>query len=79
MVRKEIECKVAEVVCEELGLQSCEMTDSLEADLCADSLDAVEIMIGCEKAFDIYIDPDIFYSHKFYTVGEIADFIEQQL
>lgn len=79
MVRKEIESMVAEVVCDELGLQTCEMNDNLKEDLGADSLDAVEILIGCEKAFDIYISQDVFDNHSFETVGDIADFVEKQL
>ena len=79
MVRKEIESKVAEVVCDELGLQTCEMTDNLKEDLGADSLDEVEIWIGCEKAFDIYIDYNALRDLKFITVGDIADYIEKML
>lgn len=79
MKKEEIESKVAEVVCEELNIPSCEMSDRLSEDLVADSLDAIEILIGCEKEFDIYIEPGVFEREKFETVGDIADFIQKQL
>lgn len=79
MKREEIESKVAEVVCEELNIPSCEMSDRLSEDLVADSLDVIEIIIGCEKEFDIYIESGALEGEEFETVGDIADFIQKQL
>lgn len=69
--------KVREIVAEQLGvddLDSIKKTTSLMADLEADSLDAVEIMMALEDEFDIEIPDE--EAEKFKNIGDICAYIE---
>jgi len=70
--------KVREIIIEQLGLdENTEVnpTTSLMADLEADSLDAVEIIMALEDEFNIEIpDED---AEKFKNIGDIAHYIEE--
>lgn len=61
-----IHCDAAEVVA----------TATLTEDLGADSLDAVELSMALEEAFDIQIADDAMV--RFQTVGDIVTYIEGQ-
>lgn len=80
MNRSEILSFVVEQV-ENLCNRSCEgkVTEktSLENDADLDSLDFVEIIMRCEKEFNISIPDD--HAINFKTVGELVDFIEKEI
>ena len=69
--------KVIDIIVEQLGLDdsdSLNMETSLKEDLDADSLDAVEVIMALEEAFDIEIpDED---AENFKTIGDIVEYIE---
>lgn len=71
--------KVKEIIIDQLGLDEdivIEPTTSLMADLEADSLDAVEIIMALEEEFDIEIpDED---AEAFKNIGDIAKYIEDK-
>lgn len=70
--------KVKEIIIEQLGLdENTEInpSTSLMADLEADSLDAVEIIMALEDEFNVEIpDED---AEKFKNIGDIANYIEE--
>ena len=72
--------KTKEIIIEQLGLEEevvITATTSLMADLEADSLDAVEIVMALEDEFDIEIpDED---AEKFTNIGDIAKYVEAKL
>lgn len=69
--------KIIDIIVEQLGLDdsdSLTMETSLKEDLDADSLDAVEVIMALEEAFDIEIpDED---AENFKTIGDIVEYIE---
>ena len=67
-----------ELVAEGLGVEKEKVTmeADLAADLGADSLDAVELIMTIEDEFDITVDDES--AQAFKTVGQIADFIESK-
>ncbi len=69
--------KIKEVVTEQLGVDNeITMDTHLMKDLEADSLDAVEIIIGIEDEFDIEIpDED---AEKFQSIGDIVKYVEEK-
>ncbi|MCI8653823.1 MAG: acyl carrier protein [Angelakisella sp.] len=75
----DIFAKVKEVILDNL---SCDETDvtlkaSLTEDLGADSLDAVELNMALEDAFDVKIPDEALEQMK--TVGDIVSYIEAHL
>ncbi len=70
--------KVKEIIVDSLGCDEEKVTleASLADDLEADSLDAVELNMAIEEAFEISI-PDEELA-KFKTVKDIVDYIESQ-
>ena len=79
MKRDEIEKRVNDVLNEVLGVDySAIKGDAVLADdLDADSLDAVEIVIGLEHEFDISIPDEKMYGNKSYTVKDVYDLVEE--
>ncbi len=73
----EIANKVIEFIAEQLNKDASEITleKELVADLGADSLDAVEIIMNLEEEFDVTV-PDVDAS-QIKTVGEIVKLIEE--
>ncbi|MDI9502236.1 MAG: acyl carrier protein [Tissierellia bacterium] len=71
--------KVITIVAEQLGQDASEITaeTSLQDDLGADSLDAVEIIMALEDEFDIEISDE--EAQTFNNIGEIAQYIDGQL
>ena len=72
----EVSEKIISIIAEQLNKDASEITldKELVADLGADSLDAVEIMMNIEEEFGITI-PDAEAS-KIKTVGEIIELIK---
>ncbi|AIO17941.1 Acyl carrier protein [Candidatus Izimaplasma bacterium HR1] len=68
--------KVQGIIVEELGCEKAQITleAHLNDDLGADSLDAVELIMAIEDAFEINVSDEA--AQKLTTVGKIVEFIE---
>lgn len=75
----EIESKVKAIIVEKLGVEESEVTmeASFAADLNADSLDTVEMIMDFEKEFGVTIPDE--ETQKINTVGDAIAFIEKAL
>lgn len=71
--------KLQELIVEGLGVEEEQVTmdADLVADLGADSLDAVELIMAIEDEFDITIEDEVAQSFK--TVGQIVEFLDKNL
>jgi acyl carrier protein len=69
--------KVKEIIVRELKLDAEKVTmeASLENDLGADSLDAVEVIMALEEEFDLEFSDEA--SETIKTVGDIVRYIEE--
>ena len=74
-----IEERVLEIISEQLGVAKNELTRSTSFmdDLKTDSLDIVEMVMELEEEFEIQI-PDT-ATEKIRTVGDLIDYIEQEV
>jgi acyl carrier protein len=69
--------KVADIVAEKLGIEKSRITrESTLADLGADSLDLVEIVMKFEEQFGIEINDED--AEKMTTVSQVVDYIQQR-
>ena len=71
--------RINKIICLQLSpavLSDPQTSDEL-ADLGADSLDTVEIMMAIEDEFDISVDQDDFEALK--TVGEVYEFVKRHI
>lgn len=68
--------KVRSLIANELGVDADTITEDSHIidDLGADSLDAVELIMALEEAFDIEIDDDT--ASEIQTVQDILDYLE---
>jgi acyl carrier protein len=68
--------KVQDIIVEELGVEKSIITleSHLNDDLGADSLDAVELIMAIEDAFEISVSDEVAQSLD--TVGKIVDFVK---
>ena len=68
--------KVREIIAEQLDvdIEDISMETSLMKDLEADSLDAVEIIMGIEDEYSIEIPDEV--AEEFKTVGDIVRYVE---
>lgn len=76
---QEIQDKVIEIVCKQLGVDKAKVTQetSFVNDLGADSLDTVELVMELEDAFGLSIpDED---AEKIQTVGDATKYIDNTL
>ena len=73
----DIQQKVIAIIADKLGVQESAVTPdaSLAADLNADSLDTVELIMEFEKEFGISIPDD--KAEKIATVGDAIAYIEE--
>ena len=73
----QLEEKVKAIIVEKLGVDAAEVTNeaSFTADLGADSLDTVELIMEFEKEFNISIPDD--QAEKISTVGDAIAYVEQ--
>ena len=81
MKRDEIEKRVNDVLNEVLGVDDSAIKGdaALSDDIDADSLDAVEIVMGLEHEFDISIPDEKMYGNESYTVKDVYDLVEELL
>ena len=72
----DIESKVKAIIVDKLGVDEAEVKNeaSFANDLGADSLDTVELVMECEKGFQIQIPDD--QAEKISTVGDAVAYIE---
>lgn len=70
--------KIKEIIVEQLGVDEDDvtMTTHLMKDLEADSLDAVEIIMGIEDEFEMEIPDEM--AEKFESVGDIVRYVEDK-
>jgi len=75
----EISSKVKAIIVDKLVIDESEVSNesNFMADLGADSLDTVELIMEFEKAFDLQIPDD--EAEKITTVGEAISYIEGQV
>ena len=81
MEREKIEKKVNDVLVDVLGIDYSEIKDDavLETDLWADSLDAVEIVMGLEHEFSKSIPDEKMYGNESCKVKDVYDLLEELL
>jgi acyl carrier protein len=78
VTKEEIQEKVIEIVCEQMGVMKEKVTPetSFINDLGADSLDTVELIMEFEDAFDLSIpDED---AEKIQTVGDAINYVVER-
>jgi acyl carrier protein len=70
--------RVVERVCDNLGVNRDQVTDQadFQANLGADSLDIVELMMGLEEEFEITIPEE--HAERIRTVREAIEYIERE-
>lgn len=72
--------KIRKIIADELeidDIESITMETSIIGDLEADSLDAVEVMMGIEDEFDIEIpDED---AENFKNIGDVVKYVEKKI
>ena len=76
MADSQIAERVQAIIVDKLGVEASEVTPeaSFAADLGADSLDTVELIMEFEKEFDIQVpDAD---AEKLQTIGDVIAYIE---
>ncbi len=69
--------KIVQIIADQLGIDDVskiQPTTSIMGDLEADSLDAVEIIMGIEDEFGIEIPDE--EAEKFKNIGDIVKFVE---
>ena len=71
--------KVKKIIVDQLDVEEDKVTEaaSITDDLCADSLDVVDLVMSFEEEFDIEIPDD--QVEKIKTVGDIVKFIEEKV
>lgn len=69
--------KIKELLVEELSINPDDITPTAElvADLGVNSLELADLVLLCEEKFDIEIGDDVV--HRFITVGDVADYLEE--
>ncbi len=79
MTTQEIEAKVKAIIIDKLGVTESQVTNEADfsADLNADSLDTVELIMEFEKEFGLQIPDD--QTENISTVGDAIKFIDQAL
>ncbi len=77
VIMSAIESKVKAIIVDKLGVEESQVTPeaSLTADLNADSLDTVELIMEFEKEFGISIPDE--ETQKINTVQDVIDYIEK--
>ena len=73
----DIEARVKKIIAEQLGVEESQVTNekAFVADLGADSLDTVELVMAFEEEFSIEIPDDA--AKDIQTVGDAVNFIKE--
>ena len=74
----DIEARVKKIIAEQLGVEESQVTNekAFVADLGADSLDTVELVMAFEEEFNVEVpDED---AEKLQTVGDVVKYIEEK-
>lgn len=73
-----IESRVKEVIAENLGVVAADikLENSLEDDLGADSLDAVELVMSLEDEFEIDVPDE--HAEPWKTVGDVVKYFNEK-
>lgn len=71
--------KIKAIIVDQLGVEEdmITMDTNMMKDLEADSLDAVEIILGVEDEFEIEIPDDV--AEKFETVGDLVSYVDDNM
>ncbi|MDD6920387.1 MAG: acyl carrier protein [Eubacteriales bacterium] len=71
--------KVKNIIAEQLevNIEDITLETNLMKDLDADSIDAVEIIVGIEEEYDIEITEE--EADGFATVGDIVEYVEERI
>ncbi|WP_276797991.1 acyl carrier protein [Cloacibacillus porcorum] len=79
MKMEEVQSKLKEIVMDRLNAEEDQIKPeaSFVEDLCADSLDIVELIMGIEEEFDIEISDED--AEKLTTVGEAMEYVKTKL
>lgn len=78
MERRELESKVKEIVTDHLIIDPREVSETDKiADLGADSLDCIEIVMDCEREFGIHIPDNELDSIQ--TIKDLYDIVEKKV
>ena len=75
----DIEARVKKIIAEQLGVEESQVTSekAFVADLGADSLDTVELVMAFEEEFGVEVpDED---AEKLQNVGDVIKYIEERL
>lgn len=69
--------KIRAIIVDQLGVEEdmITMDTNIMKDLEADSLDAVEIILGVEDEFEIEIPDEV--AEKFETVGDLVGYVDE--
>lgn len=69
--------KIRAIIVDQLGVEEdmITMDTNMMKDLEADSLDAVEIILGVEDEFEIEIPDEV--AEKFETVGDLVGYVDE--
>jgi acyl carrier protein len=73
----DIEARVKKIIAEQLGVEESQVTNekAFVADLGADSLDTVELIMALEEEFGIEVPDE--QAEKLLTVGDVVKYIEE--
>ena len=74
----EVNKRVTDIISEKLAVDEIGSDDRLIEDLCADSLDIIEIVIEMEREFGISIHDDE-VDKNFTTVGHLIDYVQDKV
>lgn len=74
----DIESRVKKIIAEQLGVEESQVTNekAFVADLGADSLDTVELVMALEEEFGLEIPDE--EAEKLQTVGDVIKYVEDQ-
>jgi acyl carrier protein len=78
MAEKTIEDKTREIIVEQLGVNSEQVTPNARfiEDLGADSLDTVELVMAFEEEFGVEVPDE--EAEKLLTVGDVVRYVEEK-
>lgn len=73
----DLEKKVKQIICEQLGVHDIKLSDHIVEDLEADSLDQVQLVMELEDFYDLSISDE--EAEKLTTVGSIIEAVKHKM